>query len=194
MVCSVITLYQLACKIAEVAFDFAQSVKGANKESDYIIDEIVNFQRALRILKRMLTDEEFKLGTNRLASLKELIEGDNTSLNRCETDLKNILKTLENGRSKERIKSMLHRLSWPLKEEEVRKVTDRLRIFAASVDRALAMDSAEMIRDTQSITKQMANSLRRAEMNHEKRQIDTDQKEKGTNHQLASSSRSSREP
>ena len=139
--CSVITVYQLACKIAEVAFDFAHSVRGANKESDYIIDEIVNFQRALRILKRMLTDEELKLGKNRLESLKELIEGDNASLNRCETDLKNILKTLENGRSKERFKSMLHRLSWPLKEEEVRKVTDRLRIFAASVDRALAMDS-----------------------------------------------------
>ena len=34
-----------------------------------------------------------------------------------------------------------------------------------------------MIRDTQSITKQMANSLRSAEMNHEKRQIDKDQKE-----------------
>lgn len=177
VVCSVITIYQLTCKIAELAFDYAQSARSANKESDYIIDEIVNFQRSLRVLKCMLTDEEVNVGKNRLESLKELIEGDNTSLNRCETDLKNVLKTLENGRTKERIKSVLHRLSWPFKEEEVRKITDRLRLFAASVDRALAMDSAEMIRDTQSITKQMANSLKSAEVKHEKRQIDKDQKE-----------------
>lgn len=177
MIYSVISIYQLTCKIAELAFDYAQSARTANKESDYIIDEIVNFQRSLRILKRMLTNEEVKVGQNRLESLKELIEGDNTSLKRCETDLKNILKALENGRSKERIKSMLHKLTWPLKEEEVRKCTDRLRTFAASIDRALAIDSAEMMRDTQSITKRMANSLRSAELNYEKRKIDKDQKE-----------------
>lgn len=177
VVCSVIAIYQLTCKIAEVAFDYAQSARGTSKETDYIIDEIVNFQRSLRILKRMLTDEETKVGENRLKSLKELIEGDHTGLERCEIDLKNVLKILGNGRSKERIKSMLHRLSWPLKEEEVKKVTDRLRNFAASVDRALAMNNTEMIRDTQCITKKMAYSLKRAEVNHEKREIEEDQKE-----------------
>lgn len=177
MVCSVITIYQLTCKIAELAFDYAQSVKSTNKESDYIIDEIVNFQRSLRILKRMLTDEEIKVGENRFESLRELIEEDNTGLKRCESDLKNVLRILENGRSKERIKSMLHRLSWPLKEEEVRKFTDKLRSFAASVDRALAMDNTEMIRDTHSITTQMACSLEKAEKKHEKLKIEEDQKE-----------------
>lgn len=176
-VCSVITIYQLTCKIAELAFDYTQSARSTNTESDYIIDEIVNFQRSLRTLKRMLTDEGVHVGQNRLENLKELIDGENIGLKRCETDLKNVLKTLENGRSKEGIKSLLHKLSWPLREEEVRKVTDRLRNFAGSVDRALAMDNTEMIRDTQSMAKQMSYSLKSAERKYEKRQIEEYQKE-----------------
>lgn len=177
IICSVITIYQLTCKIAELAFDYTQGVRNATKESDYVIDEIVNFQRSLRTLKRILTDEGVKVGRNRLESLKEVIEGGNLGLKRCETDLKKVLKTLENGRSKEGIKSMLHKFAWPLKEEEVRKFTDRLRNFAASIDRALTMDNTEMIRDTQSTTKQMAYSLKSAENKHEERQKEKDQKE-----------------
>lgn len=177
ILCSVITVYQLACKIGELAFEYTQSVRNANTESEYVIDEIVNFQRSIRALKRMLIDEETNTGGNRLENLKELIEGESPGLKLCEAELRTAQSKLENGRRKDGFKSVLHRLSWPLKEDEVRKLTNRLRNIAESIDRALKMDNTRMIRETQSTTRQIATSLLNADIKNEERQKREDQQE-----------------
>lgn len=177
ILCSVITIYQLTCKTGELAFEYTQSVRNANTESEHVIDEIVNFQRSIRALKRMLTDEEANVGGNRLENLKELIEGEHAGLKMCEAELRNVQRKLESGRSKDGFKSVLHRLSWPLKEEETRKLTNRLRVIAGSIDRALTMDNTRMIRETQSTTRQIATSLLNADTKNEERQKTEDQKE-----------------
>lgn len=168
-VASIFAIYQLASKIGEICFLYAEGVRNANKETDYVVDEITKFQRSLLTLKRMLADEdEVKRGGDRLKNLKELIEGDSASLKHCQTDLEDLQAKLENGRLKEGIKTMLHKLSWPLKEQEVRKVTGRLRNVATMIDRALRMDNTEMIRDVDITTKQIASSLENAKAKQEK--------------------------
>lgn len=144
-------------------------MRNANKETEYVVDEIAKFQRSLLTLKRMLVDEkEVKRGGDRLKHLKDLIEGDSVSLKLCKTDLENLQAKLENGKLKEGLKATIHKLSWPLKKEEVRKITERLKNVEGSIDRALTMDNTEMIRDVDTTTKRIASSLESAEVRQKK--------------------------
>ena len=181
-IASIFAIYQLASKIGEICFQYAEGVRNANKDTDYVVDEIVKFQRSLLTLKRMLADEEeVKRGGDRLKHLRELIEGDSASLKHCKTDLENLQAKLENGKLKEGIKAMIHKLSWPLKEEEVRKVTERLRNVAVMIDRALAMDNTEMIRDVDITTKRIASSLESAEVRQKKEEEERRKREEQKN-------------
>lgn len=180
-VASVIAMYELTLKIGKTCFLYAKGVRDSDKGSDYVIEEIVNFQRSLVKLKRMLIDEEdVKSNGHRQKNLKDLIEGETAGLRQCKIDLEIFHKKLEKGRTQEGIKALIHKISWPLKEEEVREVTDRLRNVAASIDRALLMDQTEMIREGLKTQKQMASSLERTEdsqrMKDEERKKETDQR------------------
>ena len=46
---------------------------------------------------------------------------------------------------KDGIRAIVHKIPWPLKEEEVSKVTDRLRGLAAAIDRALNIDNVKIL-------------------------------------------------
>lgn len=159
-IASVIAIYQLASKVGGMCFLYAQDVRGAQKESDFIIDEIHSFQKSLRSLKRMLDNEEHAHGGgDRLRNLKELMDGGSGSLQQCKRDLENLLTKLEKIKMKDGIRAIVHKLSWPLKEAEVFKVTERLRGVTAAIDRALNMDNTEMLRSVDATTKRIQISL-----------------------------------
>lgn len=171
-IASIIAVYSLACKIGELSIYYTQGVRNADKECDYFIDEITTFQRSLRTLKRMLMDERDDIGGIRLENLRDLIEGEKASLKQCQTDLENVNEKLEYGKTKAGLKAVFHKLSWPFKEDEVRKVIDRLKGFAASIDRALIMDNTEMARDTHSTIKRIENRQKQKdEESHKKEDL-----------------------
>lgn len=163
-IASVIAIYQLASKVGEMCFLYAQGVRGAEKESGIVIDEIMTFQKSLLTLKRMLSDEEHAQGGGgRLKNLKELMDGDSAYLQQCKRDLENMLTKLETSKMKDGIRAILHKLSWPLKEEEVSKITERLRGVAAAIDTALHMDNTDMLRGVDTTTKGIQTALQKTE-------------------------------
>lgn len=172
---SVIALYQLASKVGEICFIYAHGVRGAQKESHFVINEITTFQRSLLTLKEMLTNEERgRVHEERLKNLKEFMDGDSAYL-QCQRDLEKLLTKLENSRTKETVRVILYRLSWPLKEEEVNKITRRLRSVAATIDRALNMDNTEMLRGVDATTKSIQISL---ETTEDRRKLEEEQRKR----------------
>lgn len=166
-IASVIAVYQLASKVGELCFLYVKGVRGARKESDLVIDEISRFQKSLLTLKRMLADEDHTQGGgDRLKNLKELMDGDSASLEQCKRDLEKLRTKLENSKMRDGIRAIVHKLSWPLKEEEVSKVTERLRDVAAAIDRALNMDNTEMLRSVDATAKRLEISFENFEGKH----------------------------
>ena len=165
---SVIAIYQLASEVGKICFHYAQGVKHANRESDFVLDEITKFQRSLQNLRGMLVNEEIvEGGADRLKNLREIMEGDSAYLRLCRNDLEELKKKLDRGivgeGKREAIKAVIYKLSWPLKEEEVNKTCERLRNVTAAIDRAYNIDSIEMIRVIDTNTKELITTAKRME-------------------------------
>ena len=171
-VASVIAVYQLAAAISGLCFRYGQGVGQADKDANLIISEIDTFQVYLRTLKEILVKEDAATdGRERLQSLHQIIDGESAVLKRCGRDLE-ILKTkLEKVQSEGRFQGAIHRLSWPLKQEEVKKTLDTLRRFTEAVDRALNVDNNRTMRRIDSTTKSIQGSLESVEARDRKQRV-----------------------
>ena len=171
-VAGVIAIYQLAAAISGLCFRYGQGVRQAEKDADLIISEIDTFQIYLRTVKEILVKEDAAAeGLERLQSLHHIIDGESAALKRCDKDLQ-ILKTkLERGQSEGRLQGAIHRLSWPLKQEDVKKTLDTLKRFTEAVDRALNVDNNRTMRRIDSTTKKIQGSLESAEAREIKKQV-----------------------
>ena len=171
-VAGVIAIYQLAAAISGLCFRYGQGVRQAEKDADLIISEIDTFQIYLRTVKDILVREDAAAeGLERLQSLHSVIDGESAVLKRCGRDLE-ILKTkLEKVQSEGRFQGAIHRLAWPLKQEEVKKTLDTLKRFTEAVDRALNVDNNKTMRRIDSTTKNIQSSLESAEARDIKKQV-----------------------
>ena len=171
-VASVIAIYQLAGVISSLCFRYGQGVRQAEKDADLIISEIDTFQIYLRTVKEILVKEDAAAeGLERLQSLHSVIDGESAVLKRCGRDLE-ILKTkLERVQSEGRFQGAIHRLAWPLKQEEVKKTLDTLKRFTEAVDRALNVDNNRTMRRIDSTTKSIQGSMESAEARDTKQKI-----------------------
>lgn len=171
-VASVVAIYQLAAAISGLCFRYGQGVRQAEKDADLIISEIDTFQSYLRTLKEILVREDAATDSvERLQSLHHIIHGESAVLKRCGKDLQ-ILKTkLEKVQSEGRVQGAIHRLTWPLKQEEVKKTLDTLKRFTEAVDRALNVDSNRSVRRIDITTKNIQGSLESAEAQDIKQKI-----------------------
>lgn len=154
----VVTVYQIASEVTKICINYAQGVKNANKESDALIDEISLFQRSLRRLKGMLEEEEArkeKTSSDRLASLREMLCGETGYLPDCKGDLEKLMIKLEKGKSSNPLKATVHRLAWPLKEDQISRTMERLRQVAETIDRAVNMDVLEGVQAIDLATKEI---------------------------------------
>ena len=171
-VASVVAIYQLAAAISGLCFRYGQGVRQADKDADIIISEIDTFQIYLRTLKEILLKEDGATDDFvGLQSLHHIIGGESAALKRCGRELE-ILKTkLEKVQSEGRFQGVIHRLSWPLKQEEVRKTLDTLKRFTEAVDRALNVDNNRALRRIDSTTKSIQGSLESAEAQDVKQKV-----------------------
>ena len=171
-VASVIAIYQLAAAISGLCFRYGHGVRQADKDADLIISEIDTFQVYLRTLKEILVKEDAATdGLERLQSLHHIIDGKSAALKRCGRDLQVLKTKLEKVQSEGRFQGAIHRLSWPLKQEEVKKTLDTLKRFTEAVDRALNVDNNKTMRKIDSTTKSIQGSLESAEARDIKQKI-----------------------
>lgn len=171
-VASVIAIYQLASTVSGLCFRYAQGVRGADRDADLVINEIDTFQKYLRTLKDVLVREEAATdGFCRLPNLNEIINGEAAALKLCQRDLEEIKTKLIKVQSEGRFKEVIHKLSWPLKREEVRKTLHALKSFTEAVDRAVNVDNNEVIRVIDDTTKRIERSLESAESQGAKEKI-----------------------
>lgn len=159
-IASLIAIYQLASTISGLCFHYGQGVRRADRDADLVINEIVTFQRYLRTLKEILAKEDLASdGADRLHNVNEIINGESAALNMCRKELDSIRIKLTKVQSEGRFKEAIHKLSWPLKQEEVSRTLNCLKKFTEAVDRALNVDNNMVIHGIDTRTKQMESSL-----------------------------------
>ena len=163
-IASVITIYQVASEVSGLCFRYSQGVRQADRDADLLINEIDTFQKYLRKLKDILAKEDVTTaGTDRLRNLNDIISGESKVLKTCREDLEDIKIKLVKVQSKGHYKEAIHKLFWPLKQQEISKTLKALKKFTEAVDRALNVDSNEVLRAINSRAKHIQTSLEGAE-------------------------------
>ena len=161
---SVIAIYQLAATVSSLCFRYSLGVRGADRDADLVINEIDTFQKYLRTLKEILVNEDVATaGLHRLQNLNEIIDGESAALRTCESNLEGLKTKLVKVQSEGHFREAVRKLSWPLKQDEVRKTLDSLRKFAEAVDRAVNLDNNAIIRKVDDIAKNLQRSLESSE-------------------------------
>lgn len=151
---SVIACYQLTSEITCLCLRYVRGVRQAHKDGDLVIAQIQMFQLSLHRLQAMIANEGANpKGRSRLKFLQEIMEGSSVSLLLCSKELEKIRAKLIKAQSGGNLREILHKLSWPLKQEDVDRAMTTLNSFAAAVDRGLAIDSNEVVRGIDSVTK-----------------------------------------
>ena len=163
-IASVITIYELASTVSSLCFRYSHGVRGADRDADLVINEIDTFQKYLRTLKEILaTEGAATADLDRLQNLNEIIDGESAALRKCESNLEGLKTKLVKVQTQGNFRGAVHRLSWPLKQEEVRKTLDTLRKFAEAVDRAVNLDNNAIIRKVDNIANMLQISLETSE-------------------------------
>ncbi|KAI9642513.1 hypothetical protein NHQ30_009318 [Ciborinia camelliae] len=181
------TLYELVSRVGTLCFRYAQGVRRADTEADNILDEIHNFQTALRKLKGMLQDEgATERGSDRLQSLREIASEDSVSLKSCQVELEKFQAILlEDEKVQEGLKgqakALLRKMKWPLKQEDIKRLMDNMRNVAAQIERAQSIDTTQMIRGistTLESTSERVDSVKSTVENAAAQQEEEDRKRK----------------
>lgn len=159
---SVIACYQLTSEIVCQCLRYVRGVRQAHKDGDLVIAQIQMFQMSLHHLQAIIANEEANpKGGTRLKFLQDIMEGNSTSLLLCSKELEKIRAKLINAQSGGHLRETFHKLSWPLKQEEVDRAITTLDNFAAAIQRGLAIDSNEIIRGIDSTTNDINITTRR---------------------------------
>lgn len=158
---SVIACYQLTSEIVCQCLRYVRGVRQAHKDGDLVIAQIQIFQLSLHHLQAMIANEVANpKGGSRLKFLQEILEGNSASLLLCSKELEKIRAKLIKAQSGGNLREIFHKLSWPLKQEEVDRAITTLNSFAAAVDRGLAIDSNEVVRGIDSTTKDINSTTK----------------------------------
>ena len=163
-VTSGIAIYQLASAVGALCFEYGGRAKKADRSIENIIDEINRLQKSLRTLEKMRNEEITKGQKNRLQNMDEFLTNKSASMENCKLDLERLHLKLTNAQSKTGVKQKLHKLSWPLKKDEAERTVLTMRTFSEAIDRALSIDTNEVVRQTE-------NRVRRIEFSMETRGV-----------------------
>ena len=176
---SVIACYQLASVVGAQCFRYIRGVQQAERDCDLVIARIETFKNSLHYLQQMLTDEKSHAKEGgRLTPLKGIVNGNSASLKACSEQLRKIEEKLDKAQSGGSFKIALHRLTWPLKQEELKHAMTTLDDFARAVDLALNIDTNEIVRGIDSTTKGIHSTTERILRSTENAETRKDEEEK----------------
>ena len=178
-VASVIACYQLASEVGCLCLRYVRGVREAQKDSDFVIAQIQMFQLSLHHLQGMLANEAANPnGGSRLKFLREIMDGNSSALVLCSRELEGIRAKLAKAQSGGSLREVFHKLSWPLKQEEVDRAITTLNSFAEAINRGLAIDSNEVVRGIDSTTKTINSTTKQILISTESAEAQQKQREK----------------
>ena len=176
---SVIACYQLASEVGCQCLRYVKGVQQARKGADFVVAQIQIFQLSLHKLQGIIANEASNpKGGNRLKFLREIMNDNSESLVLCSKELEELRAKLVKANSGGNLREVFHKLAWPLKQEEVDKAIKALNSFAAAVDRGLAIDSNEVIREIDSTTKDIDSTTKQILISTESADAQQKQREK----------------
>ena len=176
---SVIACYQLASAVGCQCLRYVRGVRQAQKDGDFVIAQIQMFQLSLHHLQGMLANEAANPnGGSRLKFLHEIMDGNSSALVLCSRELEGIRAKLAKAQSGGGLREVFHKLSWPLKQEEVDRAINTLNSFAEAIDRGLAIDSNEVVRGIDSTTKTINSTTKQILISTESAEAQQKQREK----------------
>ena len=176
---SVIACYQLASEVGCQCLRYVRGVRQAQKDGDFVVAQIQMFQLSLHHLQGMLANEAANPnGGSRLKFLHDVMNGTSSSLMLCSKELEGIQAKLAKAQSSGGLREVFHKLSWPLKQEEVDRAMTTLKSFAEVIDRGLTIDSNEVVRGIDSTTKTINNTTKQILISTESAETQQKQREK----------------
>ena len=176
---SVIACYQLASEVACQCLRYVRGVQQAQKDGDFVIAQIRMFQLSLHQLQGMLANEAANPNRgSRLKFLRETMNDSTSSLVLCSRELEGIRAKLAKAQSGGSLREVFHKLSWPLKQEEVDRAMTTLNNFAEAIGRGLAIDSNEVVREIDSTTKTINSTTKKILISTESAEAQQKQREK----------------
>lgn len=176
---SVIACYQLASEVGCQCLRYVRGVRQARQGADFVVAQIRIFQSSLQKLQGIIANEASNpKGGNRLKFLREIMNDNSESLVLCSKELEELRAKLVKAYSGGNFREVFHKLVWPLKQEEVDKAITALNSFAAAVDRGLAIDSNEVIREIDSTTKDINSTTKQILISTESADAQQKQREK----------------
>ena len=144
-----------------------------------MIAQIQMFQLSLHHLQGMLANEAANPnGGSRLKFLHEIMNDNSSSLVLCSRELEAIQAKLAKAQSAGSLREVFHKLSWPLKQEEVERAMTTLKSFAEAIDRGLAIDSNGVVRGIDSTTKTINSTTKQILIATESAEAQQKQREK----------------
>ena len=144
-----------------------------------MIAQIQIFQLSLHHLQGMLANEAANPnGGSRLKFLHEIMNGNSSSLMLCSRELEGIRAKLAKASSGGSLREAFHKISWPLKHEEVDRAITTLNSFAEAIDRGLAIDSNGVVLGIDSTTKTINSTTKQILISTESAEAQQKQREK----------------
>ena len=134
---SVIAVIQITTTIVAACYRYRSGAKQARKEIRLITDEVDSLRDVLKNLEALFEEEEDLQDESRLTTLSLLTKPDGP-LTQCGLELERLEKKL--AFPKEKLAQIGKTLFWPLKEEDSKRILDRLERFKATLNLALTAD------------------------------------------------------
>ena len=176
---SVIACYQLASEVGCQCLRYVRGIRHAQKDGDLVVAQIRMFQLSLHHLQGMLANETRNpRGGSRLNFLRDIMNGNSASLVLCSKELEELRAKLVKAQSGGSLREVFHKFTWPLKQEEVDKALMALNGFAAAIDRGLAIDSNEVVREIDSTTKDINSTTKQILISTESAEAQQKQRDK----------------
>ena len=128
-------MLQLTAATVTAIYSYGSGVKSASKDKKSIIDQLLGLQRVLGEVEVLARDDEDKT-TSQLSTLAQLLNSPE-GLPRCKEILTNFKAKLEPRHGRSHIREVL---SWPLRENDVRKTVEYLEDFPQLLQSTMNLD------------------------------------------------------
>lgn len=165
---SIITVLHLTQSVLSVCYDYSAALKGSSWELTKVKAELEAFRNVLQALEPLVREADLSISapSGTLSTLKNLC-GPEGALQSCQEDLQYLEKKLKGPAWTDdlgpRRKALLQVLRWPLRENDTKKIIERLARSTSTLALALNVDHTKLtvaIRDVGQETNKHVHGLK----------------------------------
>ena len=143
---SIIAVLQAANTVIDICCDYGAAIRGASWELPRVTKELQNFRDVLELLKALANRAENAdpSADARLPALIRICKSDAGPLAMCNNELESLKTRLKppkwTGPVKSKRTAVMLALTWPLKEDETKKMLQNMERYRTALSMALEID------------------------------------------------------